>query len=759
MEGGNIRLYDRSLRAVGKEEKTMMDKIYLASWIMPCFEEKTTATEFFRAFRADKKVRKAELCISALGVYEAKINGAIVSWPLAPGWTAYHSRVQYQKFDITDLLNTDNMISVTVAQGWRMPYGFEGVTPVRAWSTPEISGDEYALIAALQIVYADGTEELLLTDEGWQAKETKYRSCNLYQGDIYDETFEEKTHGVRVIDHPKKILIPQEGEIVAAHERLKPIEVIRTPKGETVLDFGQNLTGYLSFSLTVPAGKTIVIDHAEVLDSEGNFYRENYRSAKAQIRYTGDGRKHDWKPSFTFYGFRYIRLTEFFGDVNPEDFTAVVLHSDMERTGYFECSDARLNQLYHNIIWGQKGNFLDIPTDCPQRDERLGWTGDAQVFARCAAYNYNVNQFFRKWLADMTAEQRPDGRIAQIVPRLDWVSPACGWSDACTIIPYQMYLLYGDKELLSRQYVTMKRWLDYMYTQGDAYIDSPKHFGDWLGMDADFEKNRHDCKGGTDTRFLAFAFRAYSTDLFIRISKILGMQEREYIEYAQKLDETKARIRKEFFLDGMITIPTQTAHVITLNFRLCEDAYLQAHADRLAEMVHANGDRLTTGFLGTPYLLHVLTEFGHVDLAYTLLFQREMPSWLYTVDHGATTMWEHWDGISDDGEFWSADMNSYNHYAYGAVGDWLYGTVAGIETDEEHPGFEHIRFVPKTTDKLTFAKASVKTKYGVVASEWHREGNSIKYIFAVPSGTTATAEIESGIHTLSAGTHIFTVEK
>jgi alpha-L-rhamnosidase len=298
-----------------------------------------------------------------------------------------------------------------------------------------------------------------------------------------------------------------------------------------------------------------------------------------------------------------------------------------------------------------------------------------------------------------------------------------------------------------------------MYTQGDAYIDSPKHFGDWLGMDADFEKNRHDCKGGTDIRFLAFAFRAYSTELFIRISKILGMQEREYADYVQKLNETKDRIRKEFFRDGMITIPTQTAHVITLKFRLCEDAYLQAHADRLADMIHANGDRLTTGFLGTPYLLHVLGEFGHTDLAYTLLFQREMPSWLYTVDHGATTMWEHWDGISDDGEFWSSDMNSYNHYAYGAVGDWLYGTVAGIETDEERPGFEHIRFIPKTTERLTLAKASVKTKYGIVASEWYREDDSVKYIFTVPSGTTATAEIENGTYTLDSGTHTFAFKR
>ena len=278
---------------------------------MPRFEEKTSATEFFHSFSVDKEVKSAELCVSALGVYEAKINGNAVSWRLAPGWTAYRSRVQYQKYDVTAFLEADNTLSVTVAQGWRMPYGFEGVEPVRAWTTPEISGDEYALIASLHIVYADGSEALVLTDEGWQAKETKYRSCNLYQGDVYDETFEEKIHGVRIIDHPKRILVPQEGETVSEHEAFKPIAVIRTPKGETVLDFGQNLTGYLSFTLTVPAGKTVVIDHAEILDANGNFYRENYRSAKAQIRYTGDGKRHTWKPSFTFYGFRYVRLTEF----------------------------------------------------------------------------------------------------------------------------------------------------------------------------------------------------------------------------------------------------------------------------------------------------------------------------------------------------------------------------------------------------------------------------------------------------------------
>ena len=733
-----------------------MDRIFSAKWIRPFPTEKTlAATEFFRAFSVREKIKKATLWVSALGVYSARINGKKISYVLAPGWTAFEHRVQYQEYDVTELLKEENLLSVTVSQGWRMPYGFEGVTPVKTWGTPEIAGDEYAMIAALLIAYENGKEELLISDEHWQSKETKFRSCNLYQGDVYDETFEGEVMGVRVLNHPKKILVPQEGEIITEHETFSPISVIRTPKGETVLDFGQNLTGYLSFTLAVPKGKTIVIDHAEVLDRDGNFYRENYRSAGARIVYTGDGERHTWKPEFTFYGFRYVRLTEFYGEVRPEDFNAIVVHSEMERTGFFECSDEKINQLYHNIIWGQKGNFLDVPTDCPQRDERLGWTGDAQVFARCAAYNFNVNRFFRKWLSDMSLEQLKDGRIVQIVPRLDWVSPACGWSDVAVIIPWHLYQIYGDRELLARQYVTMKRWIDYMYEKGDAYIDSPKHFGDWLGMDADFEKNRHDCKGGTNLRYLAFAFRAYSTALFIDISKVLGMQEREYADYTEKLEETKQRIRKEFFRDGMVALNTQTAHVIALKFRLCEDVYLQAHADRLAEMVHANGDRLTTGFLGTPYLLHVLTEYGHADLAYTLLFQTKCPSWLYSVERGATTMWEHWDGIQEDGEFWSKDMNSFNHYAYGAVGDWLYGTVGGIMPDMEKPGFEHIRFVPKTTERLTFAKASLKTKYGIIVSEWRREEGGIRYTFTVPDGTTATAEIGGKEIFLEEGTHMF----
>jgi len=729
-----------------------MDRIFSAKWLRPFSEEKVlAATEFFRSFSVRGKIKKATLWASALGVYAARLNGTKVSYVLAPGWTAYEHRVQYQEYDVTALLREENTLSLTAAPGWRMPYGFEGTKPVKTWGTSEIAGDEYAVIAALLIAYENGKEELLTTDGDWHARETRFRSCNLYQGDVYDENFEGEITGVRILNHPKSILVPQEGEIIAEQEVFSPAAVIRTPKGETVLDFGQNLTGYLTFTLTVPKGKTIVIDHAEVLDKDGNFYRENYRSAKARIVYTGDGKPHAWKPEFTFYGFRYVRLTEFEGEVRPEDFKAVAVHSEMERTGFFECSDEKINQLYHNIIWGQKGNFLDVPTDCPQRDERLGWTGDAQVFARCAAYNFNVNRFFRKWLTDMSLEQLRDGRIVQIVPRLDWVSAACGWSDAAVIIPWQLYQIYGDRELLSRQYVTIKRWIDYMYEKGEAYIHG-KHFGDWLAQDA---ANPNDCGGGTDKSFLAYAYRAHSTDLFLRISRVLGIPEASLSDYTAKLAQTKEKIRADYFENGRLTLPTQTAHVLTLAFSLCEENEQQAHADRLAEMIRENGDRLTTGFLGTPHLLRVLTEHGYTALAYTLLFQTKCPSWLYSVERGATTMWEHWDGIREDGSMCGADMNSFNHYAYGAVGEWLYETVGGIAPDGEKPGFAHIRFAPKPTERLTFAKVSLQTKYGTAVSEWHREDGGVRYLFTVPDGAEATAVLGGKEIALGAGTHTF----
>ena len=734
-----------------------MNKIYMARWIKPDFEAGEAACEFIRNFHAAKPVKRAVLTVSALGVYAARVNGEKVSYVLAPGWTSYRRRVQYQEYDVTHLMGENNSISITAAPGWRMRYAALKGEGCADWNTDELSSTEYAVIAALEVTYTDGTGDTLLTDGDWSARETQWRACNIYNGDVYDASYdtEDKTHSVKVLSHTRSILVPQEGEIICEHERLKPTEVIHTPKGETVLDFGQNMTGYVELSLSVPAGEKIVIDHAEVLDREGNFYTENLRSAEERIVFVGDGNRHLWKPEFTFYGFRYIRLTEWHGEVNPDDFTAVVVHSDIERTGDFECSDARINQLYHNIIWGQKSNFLDVPTDCPQRDERLGWTGDAQVFARCAAYNFNVDRFFHKWLSDMTLDQRHTGAIPHVIPNIGWASPSAGWADACVIIPWQMYLLYGDRELLRRQYVTIKRWIDYQYEMGDDYIRSGRHYGDWLAHDADVSQ----CNGATSKWYLGYAYRAYTTKLFVKISKILGAEDSELADYETKIEETKKRIYTDYYENSMLNIKplTQTGRVIALYFGLCPDGTEAAHAEKLVQMIHENDDRLTTGFLGTPYLLHVLTDYGYPELAYTLLFQDKMPSWLFSVDHGATTMWEHWDGVRDDGTMWSESMNSFNHYAYGAVGDWLYGAAAGIDTDEEHPGFEHVIFRPVVTDRLTYLKASVKTKYGTVASEWKHVNGKTEYTFTVPAGISATAYLNGEAYELAGGTHTLTV--
>lgn len=451
-----------------------MNKIYMARWIKPDFEAGEAACEFIRSFHGGK-------------AGQARCSHGIRPRRICRKGKRRKSQLRARaRLDVVSPSRTVSGIRCDASHGgkqqhfhhgsagWRMRYAALKGEGCADWDTDELSSTEYAVIAALEVTYTDGTGDTLLTDGDWSARETKWRVCNIYNGDVYDASYdtEDKTHSVKVLSHTRSILVPQEGEIICEHERLKPTEVIHTPKGETVLDFGQNMTGYVELSLSVPAGEKIVIDHAEVLDRDGNFYTENLRSAEERIVFIGDGKRHLWKPEFTFYGFRYIRLTEWHGEVNPDDFTAVVVHSDIERTGDFECSDARINQLYHNIIWGQKSNFLDVPTDCPQRDERLGWTGDAQVFARCAAYNFNVDRFFHKWLSDMTLDQRHTGAIPHVIPNIGWASPSAGWADACVIIPWQMYLLYGDRELLRRQYVTIKRWIDYQYEMGDDYIRS-----------------------------------------------------------------------------------------------------------------------------------------------------------------------------------------------------------------------------------------------------------------------------------------------
>lgn len=713
-----------------------------SEWIKGCEKNLRGGTVYLKNFRCAAKAEKAILKISALGVYEVKINGERVGdFILAPGWTSYLNRLQVQSYDVTNLLKTENSLEVTVGQGWR-------AIANKRDSSDFLGYRDTALIAELTIVYADGTAESIVTDSSWTARESKLRYTNIYDGDIYDATF--KAGSARhciCVDLEKDMLIPQEGEKIVEQERMPALQIIKTPAGETVIDFGQNMTGYVEFRIKGTPGAQATISHGETLDRDGNFYNANYRSADAQIKFICDGEEHIYKSALTFFGFRYIRLENWPDEVKKENFTAVVVHSDIRRTGYFECSDEAVNRLFKNIIWGQKGNFLDVPTDCPQRDERLGWTGDAQVFVRTASLNFDVERFFKKWLRDLAADQGRDGCVPHVIPNIsDDMGGSSAWSDAAVICPWEIYRTYGDKAVLEEQFDSMKAWIDWMRERSEnGRRSGGSHFGDWLGLDSP----EGSYKGSTPDDLIATAYYKYSTELFIKAAHALG---RDVAKYENIPAEAAAAFRREYMENGRVKNATQTACVLALYFDITDDR--AATAAQLNELVKRAG-HLETGFVGTPYLLHALSDNGYAETAYDLLLRRKYPSWLYPISKGATTVWEHWDGIKPDGTMWSTDMNSFNHYAYGAVADWMYGAAAGINSDSDRPGFEHIIFRPVTDRRLDFVKASIDTRRGTVASEWRRENGRIKYIFTVPEGCGASVIIGGEKHEVGAGTHEF----
>lgn len=713
-----------------------------SEWIKGCEKNLRGGTVYLKNFRCAAKAEKAILKITALGVYEAKLNGERVGdFILAPGWTSYLNRLQVQSYDVTNLLKTENSLEVTVGQGWR------AIANKRDGSD-FLGYRDTALIAELTIVYADGTAESIVTDSSWTARESKLRYTNIYDGDIYDATF--KAGSARhciCVDLEKDMLIPQEGEKIVEQERMPALQVIKTPAGETVIDFGQNMTGYVEFRIKGTPGAQATISHGETLDRDGNFYNANYRSADAQIKFICDGEEHIYKSALTFFGFRYIRLENWPDEVKKENFTAIVVHSDIRRTGYFECSDEAVNKLFKNIIWGQKSNFLDVPTDCPQRDERLGWTGDAQVFVRTASLNFDAERFFKKWLHDLAADQGRDGCVPHVVPNIfDDMGGSSAWSDAAVICPWEIYRTYGDKKVLEDQFDSMKAWIDWMRERSEnGRRSGGSHFGDWLGLDSP----EGSYKGATPEELIATAYYKYSTELFIKPAHALG---RDVSEYENIPAEAAAAFRREYMENGRVKNATQTGCVLALYFDITDDR--AATATQLNELVKRAG-HLETGFVGTPYLLHALSDNGYAETAYDLLLRREYPSWLYPISKGATTVWEHWDGIKPDGTMWSTDMNSFNHYAYGAVADWMYGAAAGINSDPDRPGFEHIIFRPVTDRRLDFVKASIDTRRGTVASEWRRENGRIKYIFTVPEGCCASAVIGGEKHEVGVGTHEF----
>ena len=689
-------------------------------WITTSLATGDAVPEFFKEWHSGKTAAQAELLITALGVYEARLNGLRVGdFVLAPGWTTYEKRLQVQRYDVTALLGTENCLTVRVGKGWYaspMP-GWVDDASIDGAGKRRRAARQTALIAELRIRYTDGSTTVIATDPSWRWRESPVRFSEIYDGERYDACFAAPEEcPCAEYPGPFDTLIPQEGEEIHEIERVAARSVFRTPAGELLVDFGQEVTGYVEFIVEAQAGDRVRILHGEVLDRDGNFYNANYRSAKAEIEYICRAGKQTWHPGLTFFGFRYLKLAEFPGTPTPEQFTAVVVCSALRQTGSIRSGHDGLNQLISNVFWGQKGNFLDVPTDCPQRDERLGWTGDAQAFVKAASLNYDVECFFSKWLADLAAGQRPDGGVGSVIPDiLPGDKPSAAWGDAAVICPWQIYQTYGDPAILRRQFESMKKWVDYITgatTEKNLWTGGT-HFGDWLGLDAPSGSY----KGSSREDFIASAFYAHATDLVVKAGQVLG---EDAAEYRRLHKDITAAFRARFPVYG-----TQTEHVLAVHFGLCPEP--QKTADALAELIRRDGVQMRTGFVGTPYLLHVLSDYGYSELAWSLLLREKYPSWLYAVKQGATTVWEHWDGIMEDGSFWSADMNSFNHYAYGSVIDWLYEKAAGIRHEEDAAGFSRAVIAPLPDPRIGWLDVNLETRHGKVRSAWRYTAAGVRY--------------------------------
>ncbi len=716
-----------------------------ASWITLDGAASTVVPVFRKTFDIPAPVRSAVLEVTCDGVYEARLNAARVGrFILAPGWTEYRKRLQVQSYDVTDLLHESNVLDITVGNGW--------YRRTNAPWTGTQNPDEFLpamLIAALRLTFADGSEEVILSDDSWQVAESEVILSGIFIGEDVDMTRVPAFVPAKVCDFPKDPLIPQEGPEVHEQETVYPRASFRTPKGEWVLDFGQNLTGYMAFDLDAHAGERLSLSTAEVLDRDGNFYTANYRSARSQLHYICREGKQSYRPRFTFFGFRYLRVDEAPASFTADQIRAVVLHSEMTRTGWLASDDPMLNQLFSNIVWSQKGNYLDIPTDCPQRDERYGWTGDGQIFCRTAMYLYDVQQFFRKWLADVRAAQHDNGWVPEVVPSLTAYKPGgAAWSDAVTIIPWQLYRTYGDLSFLSDMYPAMEKWLAYIPTVSttpDLWTGCWT-YGDWLALDApeDYVPATVELskRGYSDDDLVCSAFYANSVHLVIQAGKILGRDVSAY-------EDLHRRIVAAFRARFGNRLNTQTEKVLALHFRLAEDP--QRLADALADQVKACGTRLQTGLLGTPYILHELSRYGYADLAWSLLLRKEYPGWLYSVSKGATTVWEHWDGIKPDGTFWDDDMNSYNHYAYGSVADWVFGVACGIQPLA--PGFARVRIAPHPDPRVNALSAVLDTVHGQIRSAWKHTADGIRYEIEPPVETEIVLDGVS--RTVEPGRYVF----
>ena len=708
---------------------------------------------FRKEFSATKTVKSARIYSTCHGLYELYLNGQKVSADLfAPGYTAYKKRLQYQIYDVTSLIKPKNAIGAIVGDGWYRGH-------VTGWRFTNYYGSMLGLLAQIQINYTDGTSELVCTDGSWKVTNNgPIRESDMFDGETYDARmdmpgwanrgFDESAWQKTIVaEYPKNILVAPQGEVVKAIEEIKPIKLFTTPKGEKVFDLGQNITGWARLKVQGNKGDTVVLKFAEMLDKEGNFFTANLEHAKVTDTYILKGEGTEvFEPHFTFHGFRYISIEGISGEPAPDQVSGVVVHSDIKPTGSFSCSNPLINQLQQNIQWSQRDNSLDIPTDSPQRGERQGWTGDAQVFGATAAFNFNVAPFFTKWLLDLAADQLPNGSVPSVVPYAQHpvylrLYGCAAWGDAATVIPWDMYLAYGDKRILEVQYPSMKAWVEYMKSQAGedliwngpfSYKTMNYQYGDHLAF---APLDPCDFPGATTSRdIITTSYFAYSTSLLAKMAAVIGNKE-DAAKYSQLSEAIKKAFQKEFLTPGgRLASQSQTAYSMALEFGLLPEDLVPKAAANLAEDVKIMG-HLTTGYVGTSLLCKALSDNGYADLAFTLLNNEEYPSWLYMVKKGATTLWERWNAVRPDG---TVERSSFNHYALGSVGEWMYQYIAGINIDPENPGYKHILLSPHPGGGLTHAEAELKTMYGKVKSAWKLEAGEMVYEVTVPANTTAT---------------------
>lgn len=766
-------------------ETGKMDTPWEGKWITTVSKGEINPV-FYKKYKIYGKIKEARAYVTGLGLFEFYVN-----WEkqgneyLAPFFMNYDQGVQYLTFDITSaLVEGENIIAILLGNGW-----YKGRFSCQK-HVDCIYGNRFCALMELHIWYEDGREEVLGSNENYLYCEAPIKKDNLYDGEIWDGRLEEKVfQNIQNNTGEKAVLLEESKNILerlslplVILERRKPERLILTPKGEQVLDFGQEITGWVEFDCSLPKGKEVLLQYGEILQ-EGNFYNENLRSAKAEFHYISSGKKRHVRPHFTFFGFRYVKVS----GIKVTDllkFEGCVLCSDTPEIGFIETSNSKINRLIQNTKWGQKGNFLDIPTDCPQRDEKLGWTGDAQIFCETACLHRYTPAFYRKYIRDMKIEQAYlNGAVPHVVPDVlrkiqqekgemagEITFGACGWGDAACVIPFTIYQYFGDKNLLEEQYPVMKAWVDYLYREDEKRGGSRLrlwgfHFGDWLALD---NEDKTSSFGGTDAYFIASAYYYYSVSLLTKAARILEKQEEAGFYGTLQSEIKHAFLNRYFDNQGNLKLTNQTAYVLVLAFGLAPEKQKRKIAGLLVEKLRQNGGHLDTGFLGTPYLCMVLSENGYSTQAYSLLLNEEYPGWLYEVNMGATTIWERWNSVLPDGKVSDTGMNSLNHYAYGSIAAWMYRWMCGITPLEDSPGCSRIKiqFIPD--DRMEWIQANYDSAAGQYQVGWKQEKSGqlqvkitvpfgAEAIFCIPSGYYWTGE--SGQVTLYKGNYEFLLSK